>query len=156
VLLPGGGLFALTNFPQYDIVQGTNAPIDNTGFAVGESQFWKFPLRGYTSGDITVDVYWYAAATTGNVKWETAIGAVTIATDTGSLEAKAFATATSTQTAVNSNAKAGSKTTITITGSSLDSAAANDFIQFYLKRIAASASEMSGDSLFLYAVVSWS
>jgi len=154
VLLPGGEVFGATAIPQYNQIAGTNFPVVSVGYAVSDIGYWDFPARGYTSGDITVTVYWYAAATTGNVKWESAIGAITIGTDTGSIEAKAFATATSTQTATNSNAKAGSTTTITITGASLDSVAANDFVEFYLKRIAAT-SEMAGDALFLFAVVSW-
>lgn len=152
--MPGGAVFGATAIPQYNQIAGTNFPVVSIGTAVNDLMYWDFPARGYTSGDITVKVYWYAAATTGNVKWETAIGAITVGTDTGSFEAKAFATATSTQTAVNANAKAGSVTTITITGASLDSVAADDFVELYMKRITAT-SEMAGDALFLFAVVSW-
>jgi hypothetical protein len=136
-------------------VQGTNFPVPQVGMAVNDAESFVFPLIGYTSGDITLTITWYAAATTGNVQWDAAIAAITINTDTGSIEAKAYATATSAQTATNSNAKAGKTTTITITGASLDSAAANDFISLRIRRIAASASEMSGDALFLYARASW-
>lgn len=116
---------------------------------------WNFIARSYGSGDITVTVQWYAAATTGNVKWEASMGAITGSADTGSVEAKAYAAATSTQTAVSGNAKALNLTTITITGSSLDSVADGDYVQFQLKRIAASASEMSGQALMLLINVSW-
>jgi hypothetical protein len=153
--MPGGGFFSSTGIPSLNITQGTNFPVPSTGFAVSDLETWIFPLLGYTSGNITLDVYWYAAATTGNVQWQGSLAAVTIGTDTGSLEAKAFATATAAQSAVNANAKAGSKTTITVTGASLDSAAANDFVALKLSRIAASAAEMSGDALLAYVVVSW-
>ena len=153
--MPGGAVYGATAIPQYNQILGTNFPVVSVGCAVSDIMYFDFPARGYTSGDITVKIYWYAAATTGNVKWETAVGAITVGTDTGSFEAKAFATATSTQTATNANAKAGSTTTITITGASLDALAANDFVELYVKRIAASASEMTGDALFLFATVSW-
>jgi len=154
-LFAEGNIFQNTGIPSFNIIQGTNFPLPGTGFVVNDAQFWRFPARAYAGGDITVDVYWYAAATTGNVKFEAALAAVTIGTDTGSLEAKAFATATSTQSAVNANAKAGNKTTITITGASLDSATLNDLLALRLKRIAASASEMAGEAIFQYALVSW-
>jgi hypothetical protein len=136
-------------------VQGTNFPVPSIGFAVSDFAYWDFPAKAYTSGDITVVIYWYAAATSGNVQWSVALAAITVGTDTGSIEAKAFATATNAQTATNANAKAGASTTITITGASLDSVAGNDLCNIFVKRIAASASEMSGDALFLYATVSW-
>jgi hypothetical protein len=155
LLTPGGAVYAAAAIPQFNIVQGTNFPVPQIGYAVNDLAYWNFPARAYTSGDITFTVYWYAAATSGNVQWAVSLGAITIGTDSGSIEAKALATATNGQTATNSNAKAGKTTAITITGSSLDSIAANDFAQISLKRIAASSSEMSGDALFLFAVVSW-
>ena len=136
-------------------MQGTNFPVDSVGFSVGNSEYWKFPARGYTSGDVTLKIYWYAAATTGNVQWEAALAAINIGTDTGSIEAKAFGTATDVQTATNANAKAGSLTTITITGAALNSLAADDLTVISINRIAASSGEMTGQALLLYAVVSW-
>ena len=91
-------------------------------------------------------IYWYAAAITDAVNWEAAIAAYTVGTDTGSVETKAFAAAISVQTNANANAKAASLTTITISGASLDSAAADDVVMLRITRIAASA-EMAGSAL---------
>lgn len=152
-LTAGGAQFAATNIPAYNVVQGT-APVGSLGFAVNSLAEWAFSLRGYQPGtSITVTVYWYAAATTGNVKWAASLGAITGNVDATSVEAKAYATAVNTQSAVSANAKALNLTTLIITGASLDSASPDDFVQLQIQRIAASASEMTGSALFLFAVV---
>jgi hypothetical protein len=155
-LAPGGAVYGSANIAQFNIIQGTNFPVVSDGTVANDAMYWAFSLRGYTSGDITAVLDWYAAATTGNVKWEIAIACYTIGTDTGSIEAKAFAAATNSgDVAVNANAKSPTRTTITITGAALDSAAANDWVTVRIRRIAATASEMSGSALFMQCVVSW-
>lgn len=155
ILSAGAADLSATVIPQFDIVQGTNFPVKFLGFAVNDAAFWDLPLRGYVGGDITILLDWYAAATTGNVKWDAALAAITIGVDTGSIEAKAFATAVAVQSATSGSAKAGARTTIVITGASLDSAAFGDYAKLRVRRIAASASEMSGDALLLHASVNW-
>jgi hypothetical protein len=109
-------------------------------------------LTGYTSGDLTVKIYWYAAATSNAVKWQVQLAAMNGAS--GSVLTKSLATAVSTQTTVSGTTNQENITTVTITGASLDGAAANDSIALQFSRIAASA-EMSGDALFIYATVAW-
>lgn len=155
MLTAGGAQFAATNIPAYNVVQGT-APVGSLGFAVNSLAEWAFPLRGYQNGSaITITIYWYAAATTGNVKWQAQMGAITGNVDATSVEAKAYAAALTTQTAVSANAKALNLTTITITGASLDSADPNDFVQLQISRVAATASEMTGSALFLFATLGY-
>ena len=139
--------------PQFNTVQGTNFPVPSLGYAVNDAAYWVIPATSYGGSSVPVVIYWYAAATSGNVKWQVEFAAITIGTDTGSIEAKAFATATSTETATNGNTKAGEPTTVTVSSGALDGLAANDFLAIKITRIAASASEMSGDALFLYATV---
>ncbi len=152
-LTAGGAQFAATNIPAYNVVQGT-APVGSLGFAVNSLAEWAFSLRGYQPGTaITLTIYWYAAAVTGNVKWQASLGAITGNVDATSMEAKAYAAAVATQSAVSANAKALNLTVISISGASLDSASPDDFVQLQIQRVAASASEMSGNALFLFAVV---
>jgi len=143
----------------YSLAQGTNAPVSGLAFTSGSGQsgFWEFPLRGYTSGDITLSVYWYAAATSGNVKLAAQIGAITVGTDAQSWLTKALATLTNNgDQATNGTANAGKIYTITLTGGALDSAASGDLILLRLTRLAANASEMSGDAIVAFIVASWS
>lgn len=155
LLAPGAADFTVATTAQFDIVQGTNFPVKCLGFSVDDQAFWDVPLRAYAGGDITLELLWYAAATSGNVNWDAALAAITIGTDTGSIEAKALATAIAEQTATSGNAKAGVVTTIVITGASLDSASFGDYGKLRVRRIAASASEMAGDALLLGVSAAW-
>lgn len=156
ILAAGGGFVLATAVPQFNIVQGTNAPVPSLDFAVNDIAMWNFIARNYTGGDITVTVQWYSlSATTGNVKWEASLGAITGSSDTTNVQTKAYAAATSTQTATSGSTKALNLTTITITGSSLDSIADGDYVQFQIKRITAT-SEMTGSAALLLVNVAWS
>lgn len=154
VLTAGGALFKAANIPQFNIVQGTNAPVASVGFVVDDVAAWAFPARTYQRGsDVTVRVYWYAAATTNATKWEAAIGAITNG-DAQSVLTKAYATATSVQTNVSGTTNSLNVTTITITGTSLDALDPDDFVLFQLKRITSSA-EMTGQALMLFVDLRW-
>lgn len=154
ILTAGGAQFKAANIPQFNIVQGTNAPVGSVGFVVDDVAEWAFPARAYQRGsDITCLVNWYAAATTNATKWEVALGAVTNG-DAQSLLTKAFATATSVQTTVSGTTNARNVTTITITGASLDSLDPDDYVQLQLKRIT-SSSEMTGQALMLFVDLRW-
>lgn len=158
--LPETAQFLAANFPALNKVNGTNFPVSHLAYdpsaATDEEAFWKFRAIGYTSGNLTLDIYWYAdTATSGDVIWVGRIAAITPNTDTQDVETKAFATAnTVTDTHLGTTGQRLHQATITI--SNLDSLAVDDLVWIGIARDGNAAGDtMTGDALLALAVVSY-
>jgi hypothetical protein len=150
---------ASSNGPQFKIVDGTNAPVSSLAFdaSTAETAFAQFQAINYGSGNLTLILDWYAdTASSGDVKWEAALAAITPDTDTQDVETKAFATA---QTVTDSHlGTTGQRVhTCSIAISNLDSLAANDDAWLRIKRLSADAADtMTGDAQLLAARLEYS
>lgn len=121
----GFDLFS-SNQPTLVLENGTNFPVSGYLFdTVGEKFYRRFSAYAYLSGNVTVRIRWYSETgqTTGNVRWDAAIAAIS-AGDAQSVLTKALATATNTTTTVNGTARGITTTDVTV--SNLDSLAADD------------------------------
>lgn len=158
-LLPEEAQFLATTFPAYSKVNGTNFPVSGLAFdaATDEFAFWKFIAQNYGSGDVTVNIYWYAdTASSGNVIFDAAISVITANTDTQDIETDAFATINSvTDSHLGTTGQRLHLATITI--SNLDSLAADDHVVFRLSRDANNASDtMTGDCIVTAIEITYS
>lgn len=156
---PEGALFLASTFPEYAKVAGTNFPVSSLKYDAGtdEAAFWKFVAIGYGSGNLTLDLLWYAdTASTGDVVFGGAISAITPNTDTQDVETDGLATEnTVTDTHLGTTGQRVHLCTITI--NNLDSIAINDLIHLRIRRIGSSGSDtMTGDAQLLMAVLSYS
>lgn len=148
-----------TAFPQLVRNNGTNIPISGYSFdaSTEEAIFFDFRATRYGSGNLTVDVDWYAdTATSGAVKWGAQIAAITPNVDTQDVETDTLATvATATTTHPGTTGQRLQRTSITV--SSLDSLAADDDVRLRISRVAADAADtMTGDAIATRVTVSYS
>lgn len=137
-----------TNFPQLLKYNGTNAPIFALLFdaTADEAVFFNFVANRYGSGNVTVELDWFAdSATSGNVVLGASIGCITADTDTTDTTTKALGTeATVTDSHLGTTGKRLHRASVTIT--SLDSIAVNDRILLRIRRLGSSGSDtMTGD-----------
>lgn len=142
-----------TNLPWPLLIQleGSNftTPVLQFDDATAEYAFW--PLRGIRypgSGDLSIDIDWFAGATTGNVRWQAAVLAFTPNTDSGSLTTAVFDNSVEI-TATNLGATAGRlhRDTITIPTADNDDLALNDYMALRVARIGGNAFDtLSGDA----------
>lgn len=158
-LAPEEAQFATSGFPQFKNTSGTNFPVTGLYFdaAVTESAYFKRRLAGYGSGNLTLNVTWYAdTATSGVVRWSAAIACITPNTDTQDVETKAFATATDTDdTHLGTTGQRLHGHDVTI--SNLDSATAGDVVWIRLQRLGGHANDtMTGDAVWVEAELSYS
>lgn len=147
--IPGASKPIGTVFPQYNIIAGTNFPVEVLSFdaAADEAVCWRFSAVGYTSGNLTVDVEWYAdTASSGDVVWGAALCVVTPDADTQDVETDAFATEnTVTDTHLGTTGQRLHRATITV--SNLDSLAADDAVELRIRRVGSNGSDtMTGDA----------
>lgn len=159
VFLPEEAEFLAASFPQFVKNNGTNFPVAGLAFdaAAAENAFWKFIAENYGSGNLTLNIFWYAdTASGGDVIFSAAIGAITPNTDTQDVETKAFATATSvTDTHLGTTGQRVHQCAITI--SNLDSLAADDLVFLKFFRDAANAGDtMTGDAILLALELTYS
>lgn len=159
VFRPEGAQFLASAFPQYLKTNGTNFPVSGLAFndATDENAYWKFLSNNYGSGNLTLNLFWYAdTASTNSVIWDAAIAAITPETDSQDVETKAFATINSvTDTHLGTTGQRVHKATITI--SNLDSLAADDVVWLRISRDANNASDnMAGDAILLLAELTYS
>lgn len=157
-LKPEEAQFLGSAFPAYSKVNGTNFPVSGLSYdaATDEEAFWKFRAIGYTSGNLTLDLYWYADnATTGDVIFNARIAVITPNTDTQDVETDALATAnTVTDTHLGTTGQRLHQATITI--SNLDSLAADDVVWIGIARDANAAGDtMANDAILTLAVLSY-
>lgn len=159
VLAPEEAQFLASAFPQYVKNNGTNFPVSGLAFdaATDEAAFWKFLAVDYTSGNLTLDLFWYAdTATSGNIIWDAQIAAITPDTDTQDVETKAFAAISSvTDSHLGTTGQRLHKATITL--SNLDSLAADDIVWLRINRDANNAGDtMAGDAILTLVQLSYS
>jgi hypothetical protein len=158
-LAPEEAQFLATAFPQLSKVNGTNFPVVGLAFdaAATETAYWHFAAFSYGSGNVTVDVEWYAdTASSGVCRWEAAIAATTPNTDTDNIETKAFATATAfDDTHLGTTGQRLHEAPIVVTN--LDAIAANDEVWLKVSRLGAHANDtMTGDAILSSVRVSYS
>jgi hypothetical protein len=145
-----------TAFPAITRANGTNIPVNGYAFdaAAIESIFFRFRASGYTSGNITVDLDWYAdTASSGAVMWGAQIAAITPNTDTQDIETDALATQnTVTTTHLGTTGQRLHRSTITV--SNLDSIAADDQVVLCIQRVATNGADtMTGDAILTYVTI---
>lgn len=150
-----------TNPAQFSVVEGTNFPVIGWAFDGGSTDeiiYSQFRAISYGSGNLTLDIFWYAdTASTGNVVWGAAIAAITPNTDTQDIETKAFATANTVQDAhLGTTGQRLHQATITI--SNLDSLTAGDevYIQIYRDASDTVNDTMVGDAIITNMNLSYS
>lgn len=158
-LNPAAGVFRTTAFPQLVQANGTAIPVRGLAFdaATLESVFFRLRAVRYGSGNLTVDLDWYAdTASTGAVVWGAAIAAISPNADTQDTETDALATAsTATTTHLGTTGQRLHRTTVTV--SNLDSLAADDHVVLQIYRDAANGSDtLTGDAIVIAAAVSYS
>lgn len=156
---PEQAVYLGSAFPQYDKANGTNYPVSGLRYdAAGtETAYWKLDSFGYGSGNITCDLLWQAEnATSGVVRWEVAIAAITADADSQDVTTKAFATAqTVDDTHLGTTGKRVMLATVTI--SNLDSIAASDLVWVKISRLGAHANDtMANDCWLLQARLTYS
>ena len=156
---PEGARFLNATFPQYKSNAGTNFPVSVLFYdaSTDEAATWKFIATSYGSGNLTLDLWWYAdSATSGDVVWGGAIAAITANTDTQDVETDAFATEnTVTDTHLGTTGQRVHSCTVTI--SNLDSLAAEDLVFLRVRRLGSNGSDtMTNDAGLLYARLSYS
>jgi hypothetical protein len=158
-LFPEEAQFLGTSFAQYVKNNGTNFPISLLAYdaAASEYAFWKWVPFQYGSGNITCDIVWYAdTATSGVVRWEVALAAITTDVDTQDVETKALATAlTVDDTHLGTVGQRLHRASVAI--SNLDSIAAGDECWLRVGRIGGNAADtMAGDALLTSVRLSYS
>lgn len=144
---------------QHDVLDGTNFPIPVLAYDTGteEQAYWTFRAVGYGSGNITLDIDWYAdTASSGVVRWGAQIAVITPNTDTQDIETDAFATATeANDTHLGTTGQRLHRATLTM--SNLDSIAADDWVALKLYRdVGDAADTMAGDALIAMVNLSYS
>lgn len=161
-LLPEEALFLGTTFPAYDKVDGTNFPVSRLLYDASSTEraYWKLEAFAYGSGDITVDLIWYAVSATNNtVRWEVALAAVTPESDSQDVESKAFDTAvTGDDTHLGTTAHRLMKATITLVDpDNIDGIAAGDEVWLRISRLGgATQDNLSGDAALTSVRLSYS
>lgn len=155
---PAGGIFRSSAFPALVQANGTNIPVRGLAFDASsrEEVYFRFRAIRYGSGNLTVDLEWYAdTASTNAVVWGAAIAAITPTADTQDIETDTLATAaTATTTHLGTTGQRVHRTAVTV--SSLDSLAADDNVVLQVYRDAASGSDtMTGDTILVGVTVSY-
>jgi len=155
---PGSAQFLTTAFPAL-VRNGTNFPVLGLAYdaAINEAASWLIRAANYGTGNVTVDVDWYAdTATTGDVVWQAQLAAITTDADTQDTETKALATLnTFTDTHLGTVGQRLHRAIITMTN--LDALAADDDLWIRIARDAANAADtMAGDAILTLATVSYS
>jgi len=149
--------FLGTAFPQRLKINGTNFPLSVLRYPVSviRSSFWALPAENYSSNP-NVRIYWYADnATSGVVRWDVAIAAITGNVDTGDVETKAFAAVTAgDDTHLGSGAQR--LHFIDIVPANLDSLAAADAAVMRIRREGTHANDtMANGANFWFALLTW-
>lgn len=158
-LAPEEAQFLASGFPQFVKTNGTAFPVSGLAYdaAATESAFWKLAAFSYGSGNITCDLLWYAdTASSGDVRWQCAIAAITPDTDSQDVETKSLATAQQvTDSHLGTTGQRVHKATITITN--LDSIAALDAVWIKVDRVGGDGADtMTGDAILIGVWLSYS
>lgn len=161
ILAPEEAQFLSTAFPQFVKANGTNFPVAGLAYdaSTDEAAFWKLRAMAYGSGNLTLNLAWYAdTASTGNVVWEAQIAAITPNTDTQDVETDGLATLNYVQdTHLGTTGQRLHECTITI--SNLDSLAAGDVFWLRIARDANGTNatdDMAGDAILTLSELTYS
>lgn len=143
-----------TAFPGLVQANGTTIPVSGYAFdaASEEALFFRFRASDYTSGNVQVDLDWYAdTASSGAVVWSVQLAAITPDTDTQDVETDALPTATTvTDTHLGTTGQRLHRAVVTLTGAALDSLATNDHAVLRVARVSADGADtMTGDAVLL-------
>lgn len=147
-----------TAFPGIVRANGTTMPVAGYAFdaATEEALFFRFRASDYVSGNVQIDLDWYAdTATSGAVMWGAQLAAITPNTDTQDIETDALPTVTTvTTTHLGTVAQRLHRSSITLTGGALDGLAPDDHAVLRVSRVAANAADtMAGDAILVYVTV---
>jgi hypothetical protein len=158
-LTPEAAQPAAASFPEFVVNQGTNFPVSGLAFdaAADELSYWRVRAVEYGSGDLTLDIDWYAdTASSGDVVWAAALSVLTPDTDSQDIETDAFATInTVTDSHLGTTGQRLHRATIAL--SNLDSLAADDIVTVQIYRDADDGSDtMAGDAILVMATLSYS
>lgn len=150
VFSPEQAVFPAITFPAYIKVAGSNFPVTSLAYdaATDEAAFFKFIAQNYGSGNLTLDIYWYAdTGSTGVVRWGASIAAITSDTDTQDVETDSLTTEnTVDDTHLGTTNQRLHTASVTI--SNLDSIANGDWVILRVRRVGSNAADtMSGDAL---------
>lgn len=161
ILAPEEAQFLTSAFPQLIRPAGTNFPVFGLAYdaSTDEAAFWKLRAMAYGSGNLTLNLAWYAdTASTGNVVWEAQIAAITPNTDTQDVETDGLATLNYVQdTHLGTTGQRLHECTITI--SNLDSLAAGDVVWLRIARDANGTNatdDMAGDAILTLSELTYS
>jgi hypothetical protein len=154
-VLPGSA------YPQIDVIGGSNFPVASLRYddTNDEAAYFFFRAITYGSGNISVDIYWYAdTATSGTVVWECQLACITPDTDSQDIETKAFATLNYVQdTHLGTTAQRLHQCTVSI--SNKDSIATGDWVCLRVARDGNGTNatdSMAGDAQLVQVTVSYS
>ena len=158
-LLPEEAQLLTSTFADLIKNNGTNFPIMCLAYdaALDEAAFWKFRAVNYGSGNLTLDILWYAdTATSGVVRLGGSISAITPNTDSQDIETDALATETIfDDTHLGTTGQRLHRGTVAI--SNLDSLAQDDYVTMRIRRVGSNAADtMTGDMFLVLATVSYS
>jgi len=147
-----GPVFPSSNYAVFDVVDGTNFPVAGYKFdaSTDESLFYYFQALNYGSGDISVDLLWYAdTASSGVVVWGGQVAVITPNTDTQDIETDAFDTAsTQSDTHLGTTNQRLHKVTLDI--ANVDGLASGDWVCVKLYRDADNGSDtLTGDAILV-------
>jgi len=129
---------------------GANFTVNSYSFDAASTEGLQFTIPftpGFGSGNITVNILWYAdTATAGNVVWGASMLAITPDTDSTDVETDTFAIeSTGHDTHLGTTAQRIHKFPLTLTGT--DSLATADYVAFRLFRSGAFGGDtMAGDA----------
>jgi len=155
---PAAGVPPASGYATLDVIAGTNFPVPVLDFdaATDEAIFFIFRAINYASGNVTVDLDWYAdTAASGDVVWAAQLAAITPDTDTQDIETDALATAnTVTDSHLGTTDQRLHRASITV--SNLDSIAADDWVVLKVYRDADNGADtMTGDASLALVTVSY-
>lgn len=155
---PKAASFLNSAFPAL-VKAGSSAPVDGLAYdaSTDEAAFWRFRAIQYGSGNVSVDIDWYAdTASSGDVIWECQLGAITPNTDTQDIETKTLATLNNvTDTHLGTTGQREHRCTVTV--SNLDSLTVGDNVWLRVARDANNASDtMTGDAILTMVTLSYS
>ncbi len=160
ILFPESAQFKTSAFPQFVRNQGTYFPVTGLAYdaSTDEAAFWKFVANDYASGNLTLDLFWYAdTASAGNVVWEAQVAVITPNTDSQNIETDALTTLNYIQdTHLGTTGQRLHQATLTI--SNLDSLASGDLVFIRIARDANGTNatdDLVGDAILVAAVLSY-
>ena len=159
VFEPSQALFPTSNPAIPLVTAGTNFPVGSLRYdaSTDQSVFFGFLAQSYGSGNITVELDWYAdTASSGVVRWGASLAAITSDTDTQDVETKSLATEnTVDDTHLGTTGQRLHRASITV--SNLDSVASADWCILRIRRVASNAADtMTGYALLTKIRISYS